>query len=84
MAFNYATAQEVMHINAKEFKDLLSTENGILLDVRTPEEVVSGQIENACTLNYYADGFEDKLKLIQKNKTVFVYCHSGCTPLITF
>lgn len=70
-------AQEVIHINAKEFKNLLISEQGILLDVRTPEETSLGQINNASTLNFYGDSFEDKLKLIQKNKTVFVYCRSG-------
>ena len=44
---------------------------------RTPEETSLGQINNASTLNFYGDSFEDKLKLIQKNKTVFVYCRSG-------
>jgi len=77
LLFNSASAQELIHINAKEFKDLIISETGILLDVRTPEEIAFGQIGNASTLNYYADGFKDKLKLIQKNKTVFVYCRSG-------
>ena len=72
-----AIAQEVMSVNAKEFKELLISEQGILLDVRTPKETSLGQLENASTLNFYDTDFESKLRLIQKDKTVFVYCRSG-------
>lgn len=74
---SFANSQSVINLNAEEFKALLLTESSVLLDVRTPEETSSGQLENASTINFYDSDFESKLRLIQKNKSVFVYCRSG-------
>ena len=74
---NSVNAQSVLHVNAKEFKRLLVSDNSILLDVRTPEETASGLLGNASAINFYDSDFERKLSLIQKDKTVFVYCRSG-------
>ncbi len=69
--------QTIKNVSAQEFKVLVASGNGIVLDVRTPEEVASGKIENASTLNYYDKDFESKLAFIQKDKPVYVYCKSG-------
>ena len=52
-----------------------ATENAILLDVRTPEEVATGKIANAENI-VWDDSFANKLSSLE-NKPIFVYCGSG-------
>lgn len=65
------------NVDATEFKKLVDAGNGITLDVRTPEEVAEGYINNASTINYYDADFVDKINLIPKDKEIYVYCKSG-------
>jgi rhodanese-related sulfurtransferase len=52
-----------------------ATENAILLDVRTPEEIAGGKIANAENI-VWDDSFADKLSNLE-HKPIFVYCGSG-------
>lgn len=52
-----------------------ATENAILLDVRTPEEIADGKIANAQNI-VWDDSFADKLSNLE-HKPIFVYCGSG-------
>ncbi|MCC6275387.1 MAG: thioredoxin family protein [Leptospiraceae bacterium] len=67
----------IENVDAVKFKDLVSSGNGIILDVRTPEEVAQGKIESASTVNLYDKDFASKIRLMQKDKPVYVYCRSG-------
>lgn len=67
----------IKNVDAATFKELIEKEDGIILDVRTPEEVVNGHIPNASTINIYDEDFEAKINLMQKDKTIYVYCKSG-------
>ncbi len=49
----------------------------ILLDVRTPEEFTTGNIEGAVNIDFKASDFEQKIAELDKSKTYFVYCLSG-------
>lgn len=49
----------------------------ILLDVRTPEEIVVGKIDGALELNYHDPAFSSKLEEMDKTKPYLVYCQSG-------
>jgi len=71
------TENVIEDIEATQFKELISTQNGTILDVRTPEEVVKGHLKNAKTINIYDKDFEEQVNSLQKDKTVFVYCGSG-------
>lgn len=64
-------------VNAQTFKELVDAGKGIILDVRTPQEVASGYISGASTINYYDEDFVAKINLIPKNKEIYVYCKSG-------
>ncbi len=65
-------------VEANEFKAKLeSSENKILLDVRTPQEFNVSHIEGAININIYDRNFEGQIQELDKNKTVFVYCKSG-------
>jgi thioredoxin 1 len=67
----------VEKVNAERFKQLVESGEGILLDVRTPEEVNQGYINGASTINFYDEDFESKVNMIQKDKPVYVYCKAG-------
>ncbi|MCW5911367.1 MAG: rhodanese-like domain-containing protein [Cyclobacteriaceae bacterium] len=54
---------------------LKATENAIVLDVRTVEEVNTGTLENAINI-VYDKNFADKLDALEQ-KPVFVYCEAG-------
>lgn len=56
---------------------LLESEDAIILDVRTNKEVSKGYIKDATFIDYYANDFKNKLNLIDKKKTIYVYCKSG-------
>ena len=49
--------QFIKNVNASEFKQLVDAGNGIILDVRTPQEVSEGYINNASTINIYDEDF---------------------------
>ena len=68
--------ETIVNVSALEFQKAISS-NGIILDVRTPEEVNRGHLENATIINFYDEDFKDKAKLIPKDKEVYVYCLSG-------
>jgi thioredoxin len=53
------------------------TANPQILDVRTPNEYSNGHIENSRNLNIYANDFNQKLDLLNKSDTIFVYCKAG-------
>jgi len=51
--------------------------DGILIDVRTPEEYGLGHLENAVNINVLADDFVKHFDDISKKKTIYVYCKKG-------
>ena len=65
------------NVSAKEFKVLIEAGKGLLLDVRTPNEVASGKIEGATNLDFYGSTFKADLDKLDKTKAVYVYCRSG-------
>ena len=67
----------IENVDTKKFKELVDAGKGIILDVRTPEEVAEGYISNASTINLYDNDFNSKINLIQKDREIYVYCKSG-------
>jgi len=49
----------------------------LILDVRTPGEFRRGVIDGAVLMDYYAPDFRERFAALDKNATIFVYCHSG-------
>jgi rhodanese-related sulfurtransferase len=72
-----STQAVVKNVNAEEFKSLVEKGNGIVLDVRTPQETAQGVIPNAVTIDFYAPDFKEQVNKLDKNKPVYVYCKSG-------
>ncbi|WP_291275984.1 rhodanese-like domain-containing protein [Flavobacterium sp.] len=60
------------------WEKFLSTEDAVILDVRTDEEVISGKIPQSINIDIYkGQGFIYKIEELDKDKTYFIYCRSG-------
>ncbi len=65
-------------LSPTEFAEQLKSSNEIiLLDVRSPEEIEAGFIERAENLNYNDESFSGSLDNLDHSKKYFVYCASG-------
>jgi len=58
-------------------KTINSTNNAVVLDVRTPEEFNSGALVNSINVDFRDKYFETRVKDMDVNKVYFVYCLSG-------
>lgn len=74
------------NIPVDEFEEMFGNDDhSFLLDVRTPEEVADGVIEEVAdgtldrplTLNFFAKDFEQQLKQLDQAPAYYVYCRSG-------
>lgn len=67
----------VLDVENHQMVKLLLENPGVLLDIRTPEEVSTGFLENASFINFYDEDFLQKANWIKKNQPIYVYCHAG-------
>lgn len=58
-------------------KAFANEESPVLLDVRTPGEFNQGNIKGALNMDFYGANFQEQLKKLPKDKTIYVYCASG-------
>ncbi len=50
----------------------------VIIDVRTPEEIAGGKIdENALEIDFKNSSFDSKISKLDKDKTYLIYCKSG-------
>jgi len=70
-------SQVVQNIKAEKFQEFSTLNDGIIIDVRTAAEFNSGHIKDATNIDFYADDFESKLKIVRKDVPIYVYCRSG-------
>lgn len=59
------------------WEKLMKENPGTVLDVRTQEEFDRGSVPNAVLIDWYSDGFNEKVGKLDKSTPVYVYCHSG-------
>lgn len=72
------TGEKIQHLDARQFHEQVSaTDNAVILDVRTVEEVKEGVIPGAVNIDFKRDDFEQNVAGLDKEKTYFVYCASG-------
>lgn len=76
-AVQYSVAQDIKNVDAKNFSELIKNSDGIILDVRTPQEYSRGHINNATLISTNDPKFVEKVSLLQKDKPVYVYCLTG-------
>ena len=75
--FDVYAQTAVQNVDASEFHKLVQSGEGVILDVRTPQEFSRGHIEGATLINVADKGFVSKVNLLQKDKPVYVYCLTG-------
>lgn len=54
-----------------------SSEDVVLLDVRTDDEYRAGHLDGAVLQNIHQDDFDERLKQLDREKHYVVYCLSG-------
>lgn len=64
-------SKPISEVSQKELK------NGILVDVRTPEEYHAGHLEGARNMNLFMEDFVSVASTLPKEKTLYVYCKMG-------
>ena len=67
----------IENIDSQSLHKLILTQEGIIIDVRTSEEFLSGHLNEATNIDFYSNDFIEKLKLLRKDLPVYVYCRSG-------
>ena len=67
----------LLNVQSLEFSNLISSNEGIIIDVRTPSEFSSGHIEEATNIDFYSNDFMEKLKIVRKDVPIYLYCRSG-------
>jgi len=63
----------------KEFLEAYNntTEDAVLLDVRTAAEIAEANIDGHIAIDIQQPSFMEKIGNLDKSKTYFVYCRSG-------
>lgn len=64
-------------ITWKEVKTEITKGDIILIDVRTPEEYLSGTVEGAENINFFDKDFKAKFDKFDKEKPIYIFCKSG-------
>ena len=75
--FSKAQSPYIKQLDPSEFREMVKSEKGSLLDVRTSSEFSNGHIKDAGQLNYYASDFKKRLLMLPKNQPAYLYCNTG-------
>ena len=70
-------SQIIENVDIDTFHLMINKENGIIIDVRTPQEFSSGHIMEATNIDYYSEQFLEKLNIVRRDLPIYVYCRSG-------
>lgn len=68
-------AATVINLNASEFQE--KSKNGIIIDVRTREEIAAGKITGALEMDYFLPSFQSNVDELPKDAEIFIYCAVG-------
>jgi phage shock protein E len=64
-------------LQSKEFKTMADSLKGVIIDLRTPDELKGGVIAGSVQIDYFQKDFEKQIAALDKTKTYFLYCASG-------
>ena len=64
-------AIDITELSQKDLK------NAVLVDVRTPEEYSEGHLKHAVNINWFDEDFVQQTKILNKEKTIYLYCQKG-------
>jgi len=66
------------NLSQTEWSTAITTENAVVLDVRTPNEWAEGIIEHAILINIMEpQSFMSEIEKLDKSKNYYIYCRSG-------
>lgn len=69
---------KVENVDAATFKKYIDEKKGVLIDLRTNDELKSkGMIKGATQIDFLAKDAEDKISKLDKKKTYLIYCAGG-------
>lgn len=68
---------KIYHVSAVDFNKVVNHKNVSIVDIRTPQEFVSGHINGATNIDWYQRSFRDLIQEIPKDKPIAIYCRSG-------
>ncbi len=73
--------QIITSVSPAEFKALAETGSSIIIDIRTPKELLPENggplFDKALNIDFYAPDFKEKLKQLDPNEKYLIYCRSG-------
>lgn len=67
----------VKTITADDFYNDIQTNNGKIIDVRTPEEFANGYIQDAVNIDFNNDNFTQAFNELNKEEKIYLYCQKG-------
>jgi len=67
----------IRNVTVQEFSEIIKTEKGVLLDVRTPGEYSDGHLSNCTLIDFNSPDFPTKISALEKEENYFIYCRSG-------
>lgn len=76
-SFNEEPTSRPSNLDAAAFKDRLTEDVTVIVDVRSPEEFEAGHIEGAVNINVESPTFAADIEQLDKDAPHAVYCRSG-------
>jgi len=68
----------VTNLSAERFKAIIGNDkDGMIIDLRTTDEISKGYIKGAVQIDFLAKGAEKQIDKLDKNKTYYIYCAGG-------
>lgn len=68
----------MQNLDAKTFKEKIAFDpEGVIIDVRSPQEEIEGLIENSVNINIMDPSFTERIAKLPKDKNYYIYCRSG-------
>jgi rhodanese-related sulfurtransferase len=69
---------KVENVDAPTFKKLIEEKKGVLIDLRTDDELKNkGYIKGAVQIDYFGKNAEAVISKLDKTKTYLIYCAGG-------
>lgn len=73
-----ANTAVVTNLSVERFNALINSDkSGVIIDLRTPDEVAKGYIKGATFLDWLSKDNEAMVAKLDKNKTYYIYCAAG-------
>ena len=78
LGLNTACSQNYENYDVKEFAELITASNVVILDVRKADEFAEGHITGAILIDQFQSDFLEQARVkLPKDKTIAIYCRSG-------